>query len=136
MTSAEYAAAYDEVKRVGGDGVHSATQRTAEQTDIGIYWAYDGTPSLCAPPRLYNQIALTVADRLAPMRTGELARFLALVNIAMADAGIAIWESKYHYDFWRPVSGIREATGPPTGRQRQHDRAIRRSLRWARRRAI
>ncbi len=45
----------------------------------------------------------------------ELARLLALVNVAMADAGIAIWESKYHYQFWRPVTGIREAdpgTGP------------------------
>jgi hypothetical protein len=38
-----------------------------------------------------------------------------LVNVAMADAGIAIWESKYYYDFWRPVTGIRESdlgTGP------------------------
>ena len=39
----------------------------------------------------------------------------ALVNVAMADAGIAAWESKYFYKFWRPVTGIREAdagTGP------------------------
>jgi hypothetical protein len=45
----------------------------------------------------------------------DLSRLLALANIAMADAAIAIWESKYHYDFWRPVTGIREAgsgTGP------------------------
>jgi len=38
-----------------------------------------------------------------------------LVNVAMADAGMTIWESKYHYDFWRPVLGIRESdpgTGP------------------------
>jgi hypothetical protein len=40
---------------------------------------------------------------------------LALVNVAMADAGTAIWESKYFYNYWRPVTGIREAdegTGP------------------------
>jgi hypothetical protein len=45
----------------------------------------------------------------------HLARLLALVNVAMADAGIAVWESKYHYEYWRPVTGIREAdpgTGP------------------------
>ncbi len=45
----------------------------------------------------------------------EQARLLALVNVAMADAGIAIWESKYFYKYWRPVTGIREAdegTGP------------------------
>ena len=38
------------------------TVRTEEQTEIGIYWAYDGTPSLCAPPRLYNQIAVQIAE--------------------------------------------------------------------------
>jgi hypothetical protein len=38
----------------------------------------------------------------------ELSRLLALINVAMADAGIAIWESKYHYQYWRPVTGIRE----------------------------
>src|SRR6185436_5837109 len=44
-------------------------------------------------------------------------RLLALVNVAMADAGIAIWESKYFYQFWRPVTGIREADAGmgPTG---------------------
>jgi len=45
----------------------------------------------------------------------DRARLLALVNVALADAGIAIWEAKYHYDFWRPITGIREAdpgTGP------------------------
>ena len=45
----------------------------------------------------------------------ELARLPALVNVAMADVGIAAWESKYHYEVWRPVTAIREAdegTGP------------------------
>ena len=45
----------------------------------------------------------------------ETARLLALVNTAMSDAGVAIWESKYHYAFWRPVTGVRESdpgTGP------------------------
>jgi len=42
----------------------------------------------------------------------ELARLLALVNVAMADAAIAIWESKYfhEYQLWRPVTGIRDPT--------------------------
>lgn len=63
METAEYAAAYDEVQRLGGDGVTTATERTADQTMAGIYWAYDGTPTLCAPPRLYNQIALVIAEQ-------------------------------------------------------------------------
>lgn len=114
LTSAEYAVAYNEVKRVGGDGVITPTERTADQTQIGIFWAYDGTPSLCAPPRLYNQIAVQIADQMGSDDV-QLARLLALVNIAMADAGIAVWESKYFYNIWRPVTGIRESelgTGP------------------------
>ena len=114
MTSAAYTEAFDEVKRLGGDGDTTPTERTDQQSFIGTFWAYDGTPSLCAPPRLYNQIATTIARQMRS-NTVQTARLLALVNVAMADAGIAIWESKYHYDFWRPVGGVREAdagTGP------------------------
>jgi hypothetical protein len=114
LTSAAYTTAYNEAKAFGGDGINTPTQRTPEQTFIGIFWAYDGTPSLCAPPRLYNQIAVQIADQ-TKLSTLELARLLALVNVAMADAGMTIWESKYHYDFWRPVTAIRESdpgTGP------------------------
>jgi hypothetical protein len=114
MDSPEYAAAFAEVKAYGGDGVATPHLRTQDQTEIGIYWAYDGTPTLCAPPRLYNQIVIKIADQ---KRTGPvaLARLLALLHTSMADAGLAIWESKYYYAFWRPVTGIREAdpgTGP------------------------
>jgi hypothetical protein len=114
MNSEEYAAAYEQVKRLGGDGVTTPTERTEEQTFIGIYWAYDGTPSLCAPPRLYNQIATTIAKQMGSTAI-QTARLLALVNVAMADTGIAVWESKFHYQVWRPVIGIRESdvgTGP------------------------
>jgi hypothetical protein len=116
MTSTRYAAAYNEAKRLGGDGVITPTQRTATQTFIGIFWAYDGTPSLCAPPRLYNQLTTKIADTKGTAnRVAEFARLLALTNMAMADAGIAIWESKFYYNLWRPVGGIRESdpgTGP------------------------
>lgn len=114
MESEEYAAAYEEVRRLGGDGVTTPTERTEEQKFIGIYWAYDGTPSLCAPPRMYNQIVTTISKQMGS-NAMETARLLALVNVAMADAGIAIWESKFHYQFWRPVTAIRESdpgTGP------------------------
>jgi hypothetical protein len=114
LASPEYAATFHEAKAVGGDSIVTPTIRTADQTMAAIYWAYDGTPSLCAPPRLYNQITMQIANQMGS-DVVELARLLALVNVAMADAGIAIWESKYYYDFWRPVSGIREAdagTGP------------------------
>lgn len=116
LSSEEYAFAYDQVKLLGGDGETTPTVRNEEQTLTGIFWAYDGMPSLCAPPRLYNQIASRIAAERG-LELLELARLLALVNVAMADAGIALWESKYHYAFWRPVTGIRESDpgSGPTG---------------------
>jgi len=114
MTGSDYTTAYNEVKNVGGDGVVTPTIRTPEQTFIGTFWAYDATPSLCAPPRIYNQITVHIADQMK-LGTVDLARLLALVNTAMADAGMSVWESKYYYDFWRPITDIRESdlgTGP------------------------
>jgi hypothetical protein len=114
MTSTEYTEAFNEVKRLGGDGITTTTERTEDQTFAGLFWAYDGMPSLCAPPRLYNQIAVVIAKQQGTNGIG-LARLLALINVAQADTGIAIWESKFFYDLWRPVSGLREAdagTGP------------------------
>jgi hypothetical protein len=114
LTSKEYRSAFREVQRLGGDGVVTATKRTPDQTMAGLFWAYDGSPTLGTPPRFFNQIALHIAEQMGS-DVADLARLLALVNVAMADAGIASWESKYHYKFWRPVTGIREAdegTGP------------------------
>ncbi|MEX2141785.1 MAG: phosphatase PAP2 family protein [Pirellulales bacterium] len=101
-----YALAYDEVQRLGGDGEITQTERTAEQTDIGLFWGYDGSIGLGVPPRLYNQIARVIAMH-EHHTTVENARLFALVNISMADAGIASWYSKYAYNYWRPVVAIR-----------------------------
>jgi hypothetical protein len=114
LTDPAYTAAYFEVQSLGGDGVATPTARTDDQTIAGLYWAYDGTPSLCAPPRLYNQIAVQIADQMGSGLVAQ-ARLLALANVAMADAALAVWESKYHYQLWRPITGIRESdpgTGP------------------------
>ncbi|HMO19085.1 MAG TPA: vanadium-dependent haloperoxidase [Oligoflexia bacterium] len=114
IDSKEYAEAFNEVKEFGGDGLTTPTIRTEDQTIAGIYWAYDGTPSLCAPPRLYNQIAVQLAIE-RNVDVVDLSRLLVLVNLAMSEEGIASWESKFHYNVWRPVTGIREAdpgTGP------------------------
>lgn len=114
LTSRHYTAAFNEVKRLGGDGIITPTERTEDQTIAGIYWAYDGTPGLGTPPRMYNQITVQIAEQMET-NVVELARLLALVNVALADASIACWDEKYKYQFWRPVTGIREAdpgTGP------------------------
>ena len=108
LTSAAYAKAYAAVKTLGGDPAQGTpTTRTQRQTFIGRFWGYDGTPSLCAPPRLYNMVARTVAIQGGIANVGEMARYLAIVNTAMADAGISAWDSKWFYQFWRPVTGIR-----------------------------
>ncbi|MCJ7638093.1 MAG: phosphatase PAP2 family protein, partial [Nitrososphaeraceae archaeon] len=115
LDSMIYTASFNEVKALGGTGV---TVRSEEQSNIGIYWAYDGAPNLCAPPRLYNQIAMQLAIE-QKLNNSEMFRLMALINIAMADAGIASWESKYYYKFWRPITGIREkhsdGTSAPDG---------------------
>jgi hypothetical protein len=114
ITSKEYADAYMEVKAIGGDGVHTPTIRTDEQTIIGLFWGYDVSPGLCAPVRFYNQIAEVIAKQQNNTEV-ENARFFALTNMAMADAAITCWNDKYRYNYWRPVTAIREndpGTGP------------------------
>jgi hypothetical protein len=82
-------------------------KRSVDQTLIGIFWGYDGANGIGTPPRLYNQIVRTLA--IAKNNTLEQnARLFALINVAMADAGILAWEQKYKYNFWRPVNGVRE----------------------------
>jgi len=108
LGSRAYAEAFNDVKSLGGDGVVTRTRRTKKQTEIGLYWAYDGAPGVGVPPRLYNQIARTIAQK-THNSVAENARLFALVNVAMADAGIVCWRTKYTYNVWRPILGIRRA---------------------------
>lgn len=91
--------------------------RKVDETMIGVYWGYDGASGLGTPPRLYNQIVREVAldkpnlDTGQPNTPEQNARLFALVNVAMADAGILAWDQKYLHDLWRPVVGIREHDG-------------------------
>ncbi len=112
VTSKEYTKSYKQVAAVGGDPANgTATTRTAKQTMRGIYWAYDGVPNIGAPPRLYNQIARTLAFQEGLPDVETAARYLALVNTAMADAALASWDTKWYYQFWRPVTAIRYTGG-------------------------
>ena len=108
LGSNAYAVASNDVKSVGGDGITTSTKRTQEQTEIGLFWAYDGSRGIGVPPRLYNQIARTIAIQERNTEI-ENARLFGLVNTAMADAGIMSWGIKYQCDIWRPILGIRRA---------------------------
>jgi hypothetical protein len=114
LQSDKYTAAYAEVLALGGDGINSPTTRTEEQTQIGIFWEYDGRPGLGKPPRLYNQIIRVIAEQ-ENNTVEQNARLFALANLAMADGGLCAWTRKYVDQFWRPVMGIRHAndTGNP-----------------------
>lgn len=103
LTSDAYAQAFDEVRRLGA--ADSAT-RTADQTDIALFWA-DGAGTI-TPPGHWNQIAQDVAQS-GNLSLVEQARLFALLNIAEADAAILCWDTKYFTDFWRPITAIREA---------------------------
>jgi hypothetical protein len=86
------------------DGVE---YRTPDETVTGLFWAYDGPAEIGTPPRLYNQIVRAVSEA-QNNSTADDARLFALVNVAMADAGILAWYEKYDHDLWRPVLAIRE----------------------------
>ncbi len=103
LNSDQYAAEVAEVKSLG-----SATSaiRTADQTQIAKFWANGAGTS--TPPGHWNQIARTVIVG-SGLTLGEEARLFALLNVAMADAAIVAWQTKYTYNLWRPISAIRSA---------------------------
>jgi membrane-associated phospholipid phosphatase len=70
--------------------------------------------------RLYNMVARTIALQQKMLTVPEIARLFALANVAMADAGLASWDTKYFYQYWRPVTAIRLLRDPnfyPLGAQ-------------------
>ena len=104
LNSQEYTDAFNLVKSYGA--LNSAT-RTAEQTEIGLFWAYD-RPTMGPPPVLFirnlEDIALQTDNT-----PDENARLFAMASVAQADAAISAWDAKYQYNFWRPVAAIHEA---------------------------
>jgi hypothetical protein len=96
LTSEAYARDYNELKRLGGQ---KSEARTAEQTEIARFW-FEGPPA-------WSRIARTVAQGRG-LDAWDSARLLALTHLAMADSYIAGFKIRYVYDFWRPVTAIRE----------------------------
>ncbi|WP_169978499.1 vanadium-dependent haloperoxidase [Tautonia rosea] len=102
LDSVEYANAVNEVRLIGSA---TSSTRTADQTQIAQFWANGaGTET---PPGHWNRIAIAASES-RNLSIADNARMLAQLNIALADAAIVSWESKYLYDFWRPIDAIRE----------------------------
>jgi len=97
----EYAAAYNEVLELGSA---TSTTRTADQTQIALFWANGA--GTATPPGHLNLLAQTVSEaKNASLE--DNARLFALLNIALADTAIAVWDLKYDVDYWRPITAIR-----------------------------
>jgi len=112
LSSRVYAAALSEVERLGR--IDSAA-RTPDQTQIALFWADNA--GTATPPGHWNQIAAAVAAS-RHLGTARAARLFAVLDTALADAGIAAWDSKYVDNFWRPVTAIGAADtdgNPRTG---------------------
>jgi len=96
LKSKEWAADYNEIKSLGGK---ASTKRTARQTEDAQFWLITG-------PVSYYPIARQLVAAKG-MNVLDSARFMALASAAVADSFVAVFDAKYHYDFWRPITAIR-----------------------------
>jgi hypothetical protein len=96
LKSAEWARDYNEIKEIGAK---NSAKRTARQTEDARFWLVGG-------PLAYDQLPrqIVIAKNMDLL---ESARFMALFSVATADAVIAVFDAKYKYEFWRPITAIR-----------------------------
>jgi hypothetical protein len=109
LESKDWAADYNEIKDYGGQ---NSAKRTSEQTEIARFW-------LVGPPMAYHPFLRQLAI-IKQMDIIDSARFMALAAIAINDAIIAVLDAKYHYNFWRPITAIRNGDNdgnPATDRE-------------------
>jgi hypothetical protein len=96
LESAEWAADYNEIKEFGG---RASTKRSARQTENARFW-------LVTDGRGYYPVIRTLVEA-RKLSLVDSARLFALAAVAREDALIAVFDAKYHYEFWRPVTAIR-----------------------------
>ena len=96
LASKQWATDYNEIKDYGEQ---KSAKRTAEQTAAARFW-------LVGPPMAYHPLARQLVSA-KQMSVVESARFMALTAIAINDAIIAVLDAKYYYNFWRPITAIR-----------------------------
>jgi len=96
LKSREWAENYNEIKAIGAK---NSTTRTPIQTETGRLWLYTG-------PGTFMPLAVQLAQAKG-LGVNENARLFTLVAMATADAMVAIFDAKYHYEFWRPITAIR-----------------------------
>ena len=98
LKSREWAVDYNEIKEFGSK---TSARRSAKQTETARFWLMTG-------PQAYHPLARQlVAER--HLNLVDSARFMALFAVTLTDAYIAVFDAKYHYEFWRPGTAIRNA---------------------------
>ena len=109
LTSAQYAAAFNEVKTLGRA---DSAARTPEQTEVAKFW--EGKGGTAGVPGYWNEIAQSAATSEGNTLDQD-ARLFAELNVAVADAVIAHFDAKYTFNRWRPITAIQLAdqTGNP-----------------------
>lgn len=96
LTSRRYTEDYEEVQTVGA---LDSSERSSEQADVArLYAVFSDAP-------LWNAIARQAAAAQSKSLS-ENARAFALLNMALSDGGVAVLETKYHYNFWRPETAV------------------------------
>jgi hypothetical protein len=101
VTDDAYTADFDEVKRLGGDGITTPSERTPDETETALFWVESS-------PLQWNRIGRIVsADE--GLDLWEQARLFGLLNMALADGYVGSFETKYLFNFWRPVTAIQTA---------------------------
>lgn len=103
IDSEKYAKEWAEVKRLGARDKHD---RSSYDTVSSVFWSDDLGSS--TPAGTWNLIAQEVCKSQAYDFKTQV-RLFALLNLTMADAGIACWDAKYHFNYWRPETAIRQA---------------------------
>ncbi len=98
LASAEYAVAFEEIKR---SGAKNSVARTAEQTGYAVWWMEFSEGSV-------NRLARKLATD-STMDLRDATRMFALLNASLVDSYISVWDSKYHFNHWRPYTAIRAA---------------------------
>ena len=98
VTSKKYAADFNEVKSLGGDGVRTPSPRTPDQTQIALFW-------LESSPLAWNRMARSVSAKRG-LGLWENARLFGLLNLALADGYVGNADTKVHYNLWRPVTAV------------------------------
>jgi hypothetical protein len=100
LTSMTYTRDYNEVKEVGGA---NSTRRPQDRTNVARF--YGSTPPYAVWNTVARQLSASTGNSLS-----ENARAFALLNMAISDAHVAVFDTKYHYPFWRPETAIGAAT--------------------------